>query len=340
MIGPRTLLLSRGDIAALMTFPDYLGAAEDAFRLHAEGKIIPTGLLHADTTEGEFHIKTGGLYLERAFFSLKANGGFFRNPERNAMPAIQGIIYLADAATGFPLAIIDSVEITRQRTAAATALAATHLARRDSSVITICGAGTQARYHLRALAKLFPLERAFIFSRSEAKRREFAREMSAEVGIDIEPAADLSAARGSQIILTCTTARQAFLGPEVVSPGTFVGAIGADSPQKQELAPELLAQSRVVADLLEQSGAVGELHHAIEAGLMRPDQIHAELGQIVAGRKPGRSNDEEVFVFDSTGTALQDVAAAARAHEKAIGANRGAWFDFAKVAGEQPAQPA
>jgi ornithine cyclodeaminase/alanine dehydrogenase len=132
MISASTLLLSRGEIAALMTFEDYFAAAEDAFRLHAERKIIGTGLLHADTAEGEYHIKTGGLYLDRAYFGLKANGGFFRNPERFGLPAIQGIIYLSDAETGTPLAVLDSVEITRQRTAAATALAAKHLARAES----------------------------------------------------------------------------------------------------------------------------------------------------------------------------------------------------------------
>ena len=109
----QTLLVSRGDVIELMTFDDYLAAAEDAFRLHADGKFIPTGLLHADAAGGEYHIKTGGLYLGRAFFGLKVNGGFFGNPERNGMPAIQGIIYLSDAETGYPLAILDSVEITR-----------------------------------------------------------------------------------------------------------------------------------------------------------------------------------------------------------------------------------
>ena len=331
-----TLLLARSDIAALMTFDDYLAAAEDAFRLHVEKKIIPTGLLHADTAEGEYHIKTGGLYLERAFFGVKANGGFFANPARHGLPAIQGIIYLSDAATGYPLAVLDSVEITRQRTAATTALAARHLARPDSAILTICGAGTQARYHLRAFRKLFPLECTFVFSRDEAKRRTFAAEMSAELEMSVEPAADLSAASRSDIILTCTTAGKPFLEPHMVAPGTFVGAVGADSPRKQEIAPELMVRSRVVADLVEQCARVGELHHAIDAGLMTADQIHAELGEIVAGTKPGRTHRDEIFIFDSTGTALQDVAAAARVYEKAAGAKRGLLFDLAQSAAAKP----
>jgi ornithine cyclodeaminase/alanine dehydrogenase len=328
-----TLLLSRSEIAELMEFDDYLGAVEDAFRLHAEGKVIETGLLHADAREGEYHIKSGGLYLERPFFAVKANGGFFRNPERGSLPAIQGIIYLSDAATGYPLAVLDSVEITRQRTAAATALAAKHLARSDSSVITVCGAGAQARQHLRAFARVFALTRAFVFSRSDTNATTFAADMSAELGLPIEPASDLSAAaRQSDIILTCTTSRAAFLQPAMVSPGTFVGAVGADSPHKQELAPELLAHAKVVVDLLDQCARVGELHHAIDGGHMRAEQIHAELGQIVTGRKQGRGDPDEIFIFDSTGTALQDVAATARVYNKAVEAGKGRLFDFAAPA--------
>lgn len=328
MINSETLLLSRQDIVSLMTFDDYFKAAEDAFRLHAEGKTIATGLLHADSQEGEYHIKTGGLYLDRAFFGLKANGGFFRNPERNGLPAIQGIIYLSDAATGYPLAILDSVEITRQRTAATTALAAKHLAKPESAVITICGTGAQARSHLRAFAKTFPLQQGFVFSRNAEKGSDFAATMSAELELPVALVSDLRGATESDIILTCTTAREAFLLPSMVSSGTFVGAIGADSPQKHEIAPELLARSRVVPDLVQQCAEVGELHHAIAAGAMTSDQIHGELGEIILKKKPGRTDVNETFVFDSTGTALQDVAAAACVYEKAASAGRGTMFDF------------
>jgi len=323
-----TLLLSRSEIAALMSFDDYLAAAEDAFRLHADGKFIATGLLHADAREGEYHIKTGGLYLDRAFFGVKVNGGFFGNVKRGE-PAIQGIIYLSDAATGYPLAVMDSVEITRRRTAAATALAAKHLARPESSRLTICGAGAQARAHLRAFRGLFPAVRMFVFSRDEKKRQSFADEMSTELELSVEPVSDLNMASQSDMIITCTTARAAFLESAMVAPGTFIGAVGADSPQKQELAPDLVARSKVVVDLAAQCVQVGEIHHAIDAGLMTAEQIHAELGEIVAGRKPARTRAEEIFIYDSTGTALQDVAAAARVYEKAIAANRGTLFDFA-----------
>ena len=325
-----TLLLSRHEIAELMQFEDYLDAVKDAFQLHAEGKAIETGLLHADTEEGEYHIKTGGLYLDRPFFGVKANGGFFRNSERGPLPAIQGMIYLSDARNGYPVAIMDSVEITRQRTAAATALAAKYLARVDASVITICGAGAQARQHWRAFARVFPLERGFVYNRDQTKRERFAAEMSAELGLPIDAAPELSAAaHASDIIVTCTTARNAFLQPEMVAPGTFIGAVGADSPQKQEIAPELLARGKVVVDLLAQCAEVGELHHAIDAGMMRRDQIHAELGEIIAGRKPGREDPSDIFIFDSTGTALQDVAAAARVYGKAVQSGKGTLFNFA-----------
>jgi ornithine cyclodeaminase/alanine dehydrogenase len=194
--------------------------------------------------------------------------------------------------------------------------------------MTICGAGAQARFHLRAFQNLFPLRRVFVYSRDEKKRRAFTTEMSQELGITVEPVADLTAARESDIVVTCTTARKSFLPSDVIADGTFVGAVGADSPHKQELTPELMARGRVVADLVEQSAKVGELHHAIEARVMTADAIHAELGQIVAGHKPGRTSPDEIFIFDSTGTALQDVAAAARAYEKANASGHGTMFNF------------
>jgi ornithine cyclodeaminase/alanine dehydrogenase-like protein (mu-crystallin family) len=119
-----TLLLSKSEIAGLLDFADYVRAVENAFRLHAEGLVLKPELMHVDAPAGEFHIKAGGLKSSRPVFALKANGGFFRNRERFGMPNIQGAIILADAENGYPLAIMDSTEITRQRTGAATAVAA------------------------------------------------------------------------------------------------------------------------------------------------------------------------------------------------------------------------
>jgi ornithine cyclodeaminase/alanine dehydrogenase-like protein (mu-crystallin family) len=149
--------------------------------------------------------------------------------------------------------------------------------------------------------------------------------MHSTLGIPIEVSTALpSAARDSDIVVTCTTSRLPLLGAADVSPGTFIAAVGADNPDKQEISPDLMAAHTVVTDLTEQCAAIGDLHHAIAAGRMSTGDVYAELGEIVAGRKPGRRSAEEIVVFDSTGTALQDVAAAVVVYERAVAAGRGA----------------
>jgi ornithine cyclodeaminase/alanine dehydrogenase-like protein (mu-crystallin family) len=139
------------------------------------------------------------------------------------------------------------------------------------------------------------------------------------LAIAIEPVADLlRATRRSDIVVTCTPSSQPILGPRDVGPGTFIAAVGADSEGKQEIDPHLLASSAVVADVLEQCATFGDLHHALAAGVMRREDVRAELGQVVAGTRAGRRTDEETIIFDSTGTALQDVAAAAVVYERAL----------------------
>ncbi len=165
---------------------------------------------------------------------------------------------------------------------------------------------------------------------SKAERvRDFATELSQELGMAIEVAQDLPAAlRKSDVCVTCTPAKKYFIHKEHVRPGTFLAGVGADNEDKQELDPQLLASSKVVADILDQCIEIGDLHHAIAEGRMRRSDVHAELGEIVAGKKPGRTSADEITVFDSTGTALQDVAAAAVVYERAMKLGRGTRFHF------------
>jgi ornithine cyclodeaminase/alanine dehydrogenase-like protein (mu-crystallin family) len=154
--------------------------------------------------------------------------------------------------------------------------------------------------------------------------------MATRLNIEIIPTQDPGAALGkSDVCVTCTPSKKFFLCREAVRPGTFIAAVGADSADKQELEPALLAAAKVVVDILEQCATIGELHHALAAGVVTEDQVHGELGEIVAGQKAGRTSKDEIVVFDSTGTALQDVAAAAVVYEKALATNRGLRVDFA-----------
>jgi ornithine cyclodeaminase/alanine dehydrogenase-like protein (mu-crystallin family) len=312
------LLLSRSDLRALMSFGDYVEAVAEAFRLLAEGRCqspVPTEIAAQD---GTFHIKAGALPNGPGYVAVKINGNFPSNKARHGLPTIQGAVYLADASDGRPLALLDSAEITLQRTGAATAVAARYLARKDSTTATICGCGEQGYIQLAALRHVLDLRTAFAWDADGDVARAFASRMTVETGIPVQAVDDLGeSTRASDAIVTCTTAHAPFLGPEQVRPGTFVAAVGADNPAKSELTPELMAGGTVVADVLEQALFMGDLHHAVAVGTMTAAHVHAELGQLIMGEKPGRRNADEITIFDSTGIGIQDVAAASRAYELA-----------------------
>lgn len=324
------LLLTSREIQSLLTLEECIGAVERAFRAYGEGRAVPPAVLSMHTEDGGFHIKTGVLELHRSYFAAKVNGNFPENGSRFGLPTIQGVIVLCDARNGTPLAVMDSRDITALRTAAATAVAAKFLAREDSRTATICGCGNQGRIQLRALLLVRHLQDVFAYDKDEEKALRFARELASDLKISVRPTADLSAAvRQSDICVTCTPSRQPLLGPNDVSSGTFIAAVGADNPVKQELHPSLMARSKVVCDILEQCAMMGDLHHALDAGVVTQANVHAELGEVVAGRKQGRESEEEIIIFDSTGMALQDVAAAAVLYEKADKQGRGVRLDFA-----------
>jgi alanine dehydrogenase len=330
MTPPDVLLLTPQDVSCLLTIDDCIAAVEQAFRLYGEGKALPPAVLGMHVPGGGFHVKAGVLDLERKYFAAKINGNFPENTPRFGLPTIQGVVVLCDAEKGSPLAVMDSRQITSLRTAAATAVAAKYLARKSSRTLTVCGCGTQGRVQLKAIARVCPIETVFAFDQNTDQASRFARELTPELGISITQVTNLrDAVRQSDICVTCTTSRQALLGLDDVRPGTFIAAVGADNPEKQELDAALMAKSKVVADILEQCAVMGDLHHAFVSGIMRRTDVHAELGEIVAGKKPGRESDDELTIFDSTGMALQDVAAAAILYEKAQREGAGIKANFA-----------
>jgi len=324
------VVLTPREIARLLTIDDCIIAVEQAFRLLGEGKAVPPVVLSLHVPGGGFHVKAGVLELGRQYFAAKVNGNFPENPARFVLPTIQGLIVLYDAAKGSPLAVMDSREITSLRTAAATAVAAKHLARRDSQTLTICGCGNQGRVQAMAISRICRLQAIFVYDKSAEQAERLARQLTEHLGIRATAVSDLATTvRQSDICVTCTTSHEPLLGPDDVSPGTFIAAVGADNPEKQELGPALMAKSKIVADILEQCASIGDLNHAIAAGVVTRADVHAELSEIVAGTKPGRESDEEITIFDSTGMALQDVAAAALLYEKAQRQGCGVRLNFA-----------
>ena len=326
-----TLLLTRKDVAGLLTIEESIAAVQHAFKLYGEGKTLPPGILGLHARDGGFHIKAGILELDRSYFAAKVNANFPENVQRFKLPIIQGVIVLCDGESGYPLAVMDSIEITIQRTGAATAVAAKYLARSDAKIATICGCGNQGRISLRALSKVLPIERVWAFDRGQAQAQRFASQLAEELRIDIEAVSDLeTAVRQSDICITCTPSKQPLLKSDFIAPGTFIAAVGADSAEKQELEPALLSRSKIVVDVLEQCASIGELHHALDAGLITRADVYGELGEVIAGVKPGRTSSDEIVIFDSTGMALQDVVTAAAVYEKAVSKGAGTLINLAQ----------
>ena len=326
-----TLLLSRSEVAGLLTIEEYIAAVERVFRLHGEGKTQPPGILGVHAHDGGFHIKAGVLELDRSFFVAKINANFPQNAHRFGLPLIQGVVFLADAQNGYPLAIMDSMEITIRRTGAATAVAAKYLARPDSKSVLVCGCGNQGRVSVQALSRIFSLEHVYAYDIDDGQAQLFANEVSAELKIAVETTSDLAEAmKRSDICVTCTPSTRFFLKQEHTQPGTFVAAVGADSETKQELEPALLADNKTVVDIVDQCASIGELNHAIHAHLMSKQDVHAELGEVVAGTKPGRTSADEIIIFDSTGMALQDVITAAALYKNALDKGIGRIVDLAQ----------
>jgi hypothetical protein len=192
------LLLSRTVVARLMDFTDYVDAVEAGFRAAATGQALAPPAAAFHVPGGSYHAKAAALLAgDPPLMAIKLNGNYPGNPAANGLPTVQGVIYLADATNGRPLALMDSVEITINRTGAATTLAARHLARRDSRVATICGAGVQGRIQARAIVAAARLDTIHVWDIRPDAAEKLARELTQELKIDVRPSADLMVTRQS-----------------------------------------------------------------------------------------------------------------------------------------------
>jgi alanine dehydrogenase len=322
---PPVIILSRRDVAELMAPADYFDAVEAGFRALHEGRAELPPPWHFAGDGGAFHGKGASLRLDRLFVALKLNGNFPANPDRLGLPTVQGVILLFDGETGSPLAIMDSIEVTLRRTAAATALAARYLARPDSSTLLVCGCGDQAPAQVEALRDVLPITRVLAFDRDRSRSEKVAADNPMVKAVDGLHGNTLKA----DIIVTATTATSPFLAPDMIRPGTFIAAVGADAPHKSEVCPSLMARALIVTDSIDQCAAFGDLRHAIEAGALDRKDVHADLAEIVAGTKSGRTDPEQITLFDSTGTAVQDVASAVQIYQRAVAVGKGTGFPLA-----------
>jgi len=307
----KILVLNEREIRSLITPAAALEAVRDAFVRLARGQAVLPGVINLDLprSRGEVHVK--GAHLEGTpFFSIKEAAGFYDNP-RQGLPVGSGLILVFDAASGLLRALLcDNAYLTELRTASAGALAAELLARREIERAAMIGCGNQARYQLESLLLVRRPKRLAVWGRRLDAAETYAREMEAKHGLPVVAVANArEAVLGAELIVTVTPSREPVVEAGWVSAGAHVTAVGSDGPDKIELDPALLARAdKVVADRLDQCLRLGEIHHAVERGVLALERVYGELGEIAAGTKAGRTRDDEITVADLTGVGVQDAA--------------------------------
>jgi ornithine cyclodeaminase len=300
---------------------DVLPLIEAGFVAYSEGRAVvpPVGELILD--EGEVHIKYGFI-RDEPWYVIKIASGFYKNPERG-IPSGEGMMLLFRQATGQPVAaLLDHGHLTDVRTAAAGAIGARHLAPRRVERIGVAGTGVQARLQVQHLKPITDCRSVLAWGRSDERLEAYRVEMAAE-GFDVAVTKDPAELGATcNLIVTTTPADEPLLKADDIRPGTHINAIGSDAPHKQELDAAILARaSLVVADSRSQCRERGEIARALGAGAISPDQV-SELGDVIAGRAPRRTADDQITVFDSTGVAVQDIQIAS-AVARAVGVTSG-----------------
>ncbi len=296
-----------------------IAAVERGFRALGLGEAtLPDPMvLELRDQQAEVHVKGAHLAGGRHIV-LKVATGFYRNRARG-LPSGDGMFLLLDAATGSPEVLLEEHGyLTDFRTAAAVALTLKYMAPGDAREALLVGAGALARRTARAMVAQMPLARLTLWNRTRERAESLARELGPVVDTRVAPALE-SAVRDHRVIVTATASTTPLVMASWIAPGTHVTSVGTGSPEKIELEPALLARAdKVVADRLSQTERYGNLHHAVAAGAVTRDKVYAELGDLAAGRLPGRERADEITIADLTGVGVQD-AAIAQAVVEALG---------------------
>lgn len=306
-----------------------LAAVAEGFSDLARGEAIVPPILRVDIPEnhGEVDVKTAHIRGLDSF-AIKIASGFFHNRSLG-LPTGSGLMILVSAKTGFPQSILlDNGYLTDVRTGIAGAIAARHLAREKIETAGVIGAGMQARYQMRGLKLVRNFSRLVVYSLLPGEVEAYAEEMSRELGVEIVPARDYEeVVRQSEVVVTTTPAHEPYLKADWLHPGLHLTCMGSDSEEKQELDVQVFRRvDRIVCDRKSQSFRLGELHHALVAGVISEDSEVTELGEITAGLKPGRQSETEITVCDLTGVGVQDTAIARLAYQRAVAKGLGTDF--------------
>lgn len=322
----KTLILGRSEMIGLLSPAEYNQCVEQAYRMHGEGRFYmdPKGHIVLDRFAGEWEAMPS--YIEEPhaaackWVSIRE-----QNRERYNLPTVFSILIYTEPETGFPLAIVDGSYHTVMRTGSAGAVSAKWMARPDSKTLAIVGAGHMAEGALATCNEVFDWSEVRVWSRSQATLDRFVREQQPKYdGFTIRASTNPEeVVRGADVIVTLTPARTPIIKADWVAPGTHIAAVGADKAGDQELEGRLLTKARIFVDDIRQCRTDGEINVPLSEGLITEADIAGEIGEVITGRKTGRTSDDEITIFDSTGIALQDSATVPleyqRAMEKGVG---------------------
>ena len=310
------LIISQREIATRIDIEQTIEVVEAAFRNHEKGEdILPDKLIFK--VPGGIAACMASMLPGQNVLAMKLGQGREENPRRG-LPNIISTISLFDPDTGKPLAVMDGSLITGLRTGAAAAVAVRHLARPDSEVVTLVGAGFQGSHALAAVARVRPFRRAFVYDIYPEAVDRFVQGVAPRLPVPLEPVRDLAAAiAASDVVVTSTNTTSPVVQGEWVRPGTHLSCMGADQPWKQELSDDLHPRCVIFGDHIDQICHLGEISQPLEKGFIQRDQIRGTLGQVITGAIAGRTSPEEITLFDGTGMAIQDAAVARRIYDSA-----------------------
>ena len=310
---------------------DVIAAVEDAYRAYSGGQVIQPGYMsiHLPEPRGEIDFKPG-YSMANEVISIKASSGAFaENPARYGLPTGMGTILLFDARTCALICVMDGSLITGLRTGAAGAVSVKALARKDAGIIASIGTGNQARMQIRAISEVMRIREVYAFDGDVEALARYKSDVETQFGVPVVMAASRrQAVEHADILITTTRGKGPLVEAAWIRPGTHIIAIGTDQRGKQELDPEIFRNARIVNDSMEQCTAKGETWHPLDKGIITPEDIHGEIGEILLGKKAGRHNDAEITIFDSTGMAIQDCTTACTIYNTALQQKKGTYFAF------------
>ncbi len=326
----KTLLLGIKEVEAALSMKEVIRAVEEGYLAYHKKMVQQPEIVSIEMPEknGETDIKSCYNQLNERI-SVKIASGFYNNGKENSLPTMIGTIVLLDGLTGAPLCVMDGSLITGIRTGAAGAISSKLLARKDAKTVAVFGTGGQARMQVLALCQVMDIQEVRVYSENTEALLKYKQEIESRTQVKVVLCESVQLAmKEADIAISTTPSKKFFIDSALVAPGMHLVAVGADMAGKNEWDPQIFQGAKIVNDSIAQCVSRGETRNAILAGIIEKEDIYAEIGELLAGEKPLRENDQEITIFDTTGMGVQDNVTAVKVYEEAKRLELGSYFEF------------